>query len=163
MNDMTVKSRPLRAVKLFVTIAGLLVGGGLGAFAGAVAGNSSSPGVLLGIGLGAAGGLLAGLLWCRLILGRRALQRSRARSNIICLLGGPCAGVLVGWMATAILWFGLGVMSPLFVKPDGIPGDFLFIMVIAAIYFATPAGAVTGLVCGIVAAIAMPRRSPPQS
>jgi hypothetical protein len=134
-------------VKLFVYIAGTLVGGGFGASAGRYGGPPA-------IGLGAIGGLLAGLLWCRLILGRCPLQRSRARSNLICLVGGPCAGVVVGWLATAVLWCGLAVVY----ASDDLAG-LAVILIFAEIYFASPAGATTGLVCGIVAAIAIRRAS----
>ncbi|MHC4562156.1 MAG: hypothetical protein ACYS8X_05210 [Planctomycetota bacterium] len=162
MNDTPTPPRALRYVKFFVAIAGMLVGGGFGALAGLFVSQGSPLVVLLGIGLGAAGGLLAGLLWGRLILPPRALHRSRTRSNLICLLGGPFAGILVGWMATTILWLGLSFVPPPPADPEHGP-DVVGMMLGAMIIFGTPAGAVTGLVCGIAAAIAMPRRDSDRS
>ena len=121
-------------LRIIVCVAGTCVGAFFGSF--------DYP---LGTLLGAVGGFAAGLVWTRVMLRRARAGFSRGRL----VNAGTGWGIVVGLLATAILWGGLFIrgVAQGHVTGGGVLGALATIGMIAIIC-AVVGGSITGAVCG---------------
>ena len=154
-----VSRKPRLFLKVFIYLAGVVVGGYFGGLAFFIGYDVHDVEIhvdlLIGCALGAGGGLLAGWLWCYLLLDRLFRQPQGRPTFFSLLILGPLAGLLVGLVATLILWVGLSVLSFIqYLSLDDAVRNFLKIIPIG-LTFGAAAGVATGLGCGIVATVVM--------
>ena len=123
-------SRGEWVLAIFVCVAGTFVGNFVGTLFWS-AGGLSLPWLF-----GAIGGLLAGVIWSRFMIPRRG------RGRVYAVGVGTLMGIVVGMLATVILHLSAIVQSW--------PMSAIQIFPIGLVAFGIPAGAVTGLVCGLL-------------
>jgi hypothetical protein len=140
MSERAAPKRPFLPVGVFVGLAGALVGGACGDLASGMYGGPARPAVA-GALLGGAGGLLVGVLWCRVMFPRaRSYVRGlRSAGGLVGL--GSALGLAAGAADTLLLHAGLSAAA----GQVHALGAGLAIVVVGA-----PAGAVTGLLCGLI-------------
>ncbi len=134
-NGGDLRGLPPGVLRIIVCVAGTCVGAFFGSF--------EYP---LGTVLGGLGGLIAGLLWPWIML--RQARAGCSRGQLV--RAGTVWGVVVGLLATAILWGGLIALQV--AQMEGTsgsvsvhPGIVLFAAVCAVV-----GGAITGAVCGAI-------------
>jgi len=156
MNDHTPKpavSTSPKALRIFIIVAGVVVGFGFGL--------TANPNILAG-NVTIVGGVAGGLggfvsVWFYLAMMKRFERpfRSSLMRIIVGVPWGILMGIITGSVATEILWVALAIR-------EGSMTLFLTSGQTAVIYFGVPAGAVTGLICSCLWLSIVPARITPK-